>query len=360
MKIGLAHNLYKPYAKGGAEKVVEKMTTDFLNNGHEVFIISTEPKKRSSQKDTNIENNNGIKKEKIYFIPSSYYDLGDIAKALRLFWHLGNFCNPKRKTKIEKILDIEKPNLFITHNLVGVGFFLVNILKKRKIRHEHFLHDIQLLHPSGLMFSGEEWLIESKAAKIYQGLTKSIFKDVAKVISPSKWLLNEHIKKGFFSKSETEIRPLHVLSEIKTRNEQEQDSKNGKFLFVGQIEKHKGVLFLIDTFKKIENSKISLTLIGNGKDFEEAKKLAASDKRINFLGRVESSVIKTEMEKAGALIVPSLCYENSPNVIYEAREAGLPVIASRLGGIPEIIADSEMLFKAGDAESLSQKIKACS
>ena len=360
MKIGLAHNLYKPYAKGGAEKVVEKMTADFLNEGHEVFIISTEPKKKSSKKNSDAANSDGIKKEKIYFIPSSYYDLGDKAKALRLFWHFSNFCNPKRKIKIEKILDIEKPDLFITHNLVGVGFFLVDILKKRKIKHEHFLHDIQLLHPSGLMFSGEEKLIESKPAKIYQGLTRSIFKDVAKVISPSRWLLNEHLKKGFFGKSETEIRPLHKLSEIKTRTEQEQDSKNGKFLFVGQIEKHKGVFFLINTFKKIDDTNISLTLIGNGQDFEQAKKLAENDKRINFLGRVESDVIKTEMEKAGTLIAPSLCYENSPTVIYEARAQGLPVIASRLGGIPEIIANQELLFSAGDVESLSQKIKACS
>lgn len=356
MKIGLAHNLYKPYAKGGAEKVVVKMTADFLNKGHEVFIISTEPKKRSSKKDISEANSDGAKKEKLYFIPSSYYDLGDKAKFFRLFWHLGNFCNPKRRIRIEKILDIEKPDLFITHNLVGVGFFLVSILKKRKIRHEHFIHDIQLLHPSGLMFSGEEKLIESKPAKIYQNLTRNIFKDVAKVISPSSWLLNEHLKKGFFGKSETEIRPLQELSEIKIRSKQEQDSKNGKFLFVGQIEKHKGVLFLINTFKKIEKPNISLTLIGNGKDFEQAKKLAASDKRINFLGRVESDIIKTEMEKAGALIVPSLCYENSPNVIYEARVQGLPVIASRLGGIPEIIANQELLFTTGDANDLSKKL----
>lgn len=357
MKIGLAHNLYPPDAKGGAEKVVEKMAAEFLKQGHDVFIITTEPRQKSSKKIKEALKLDNEKQEKIYRLKSSYYNLGGTAKVLRFFWHLNNFCNPKRKAEIEKIIDIEKPDLFITHNLIGLGFFLVNILKKRKIKHEHFLHDIQVLHPSGLMFSGKESLIESVPAKIYQALTKNIFNNITKVISPSKWLLNEHLKRNFFAKSQKEIRPLHELKQLRSRDAEEKLQKKGKFLFVGQIEKHKGIIFLIEAFKKIENENISLEIIGDGKDFLEAKNLATSDKRIHFLGRVESNIIKIEMEKAGTLIVPSLCYENSPTVIYEAREFSLPLIASNLGGIPEIISEHDLLFEAGNTDDLIAKIK---
>ncbi len=359
MKIALAHNLYPPYAKGGAEKVVEKMAADFAASGNEVVIITSRPKKTREVKEAEEKTADANSKIKVYRLSSSYFNLGERNKFCRLFWHAGDFINPKRKAALEKIIDTEKPDLFITHNLIGIGFFLADILKNKKIKHEHFLHDIQLLHPSGLMFAGRENILNSRAAKIYQKITGKKFQMTAKVISPSKWLLNEHRKRNFFAKSETEIRPLRKLP-APHPNTQLDQSKKGRFLFVGQIEKHKGILFLIAAFKAIPQTNISLTIVGTGQDEEEAKKLAAKDQRIVFLGHLKSEEVKNEMEKAGALIVPSLCYENSPTVIYEAGEFSLPVIASNIGGIPEIMPNHNGLFKAGEIEDLIQKIKASS
>ena len=62
------------------------------------------------------------------------------------------------------------------------------------------------------------------------------------------------------------------------------------------------------------------------------------------------------MCRAKCLVVPSLCYENQPTVIIEAQQNGLPVIASDIGGIPEIL-KPEFLFKAGDREELIKKMK---
>jgi len=62
------------------------------------------------------------------------------------------------------------------------------------------------------------------------------------------------------------------------------------------------------------------------------------------------------MRQTQCLVVPSLCYENQPTVILEAQQVGLPVIASNIGGIPEMI-DEKFLFKAGDRESLKNKMK---
>lgn len=347
MKIGLAHNLYGERAKGGAEKLVQKMIEDFLNDGHEVFLISLKDKSENFEIKTGED-----PLFKKYLIPSSYSNLGEQKIYKKLFWHLSNFCNPKRKNLLQNIVDSEMPDLFISHNLIGIGFFLSKILQKRGIRHEHFLHDIQLLHPSGLMFAGKEKLINSLPAKTYQAITKHFFKSTAKVISPSKWLMEEHLKRQFFTMTDKEIRRLR---ELKKSEKIINNKKDGAFLFVGQIEKHKGILFLIKAFKKIENKNISLRVAGDGRDFILAQKETGDDKRIIFLGRLNELAIQEEMKKARALIVPSLCYENSPTVIYEAGEFALPVIASKIGGIPEILSEKDISF---EAENESDLIKA--
>ena len=58
------------------------------------------------------------------------------------------------------------------------------------------------------------------------------------------------------------------------------------------------------------------------------------------------------------LVIPSICYDNSPVVIYEAFCTGTPVIGSDIGGIPELICDGDngLLFKAGSTASLKEKL----
>lgn len=130
------------------------------------------------------------------------------------------------------------------------------------------------------------------------------------------------------------------------------------FLFVGQLEKHKGIIFLIETFKQIEKENIKLKIIGSGTLEKEILEMIKEDKRFEFLGRKESNDLAIELQKNDCLIVPSLCYENSPTIIYEAKSFDLPILASNLGGIPELINKSqEKLFKPGNKADLIDKIK---
>ena len=61
--------------------------------------------------------------------------------------------------------------------------------------------------------------------------------------------------------------------------------------------------------------------------------------------------LSEQYSKADYLIVPSLCYENSPTVIYEAFSIGLPVIASKIGGVSELVKNeyNGFVFEAGNA-----------
>ncbi len=348
MKIALANNLYPPFERGGAETVVVKMAADYRAQGHEVFLFTTRPlgKEVSVPQDL-----------KIYYFPSRFYSLAGCSTLSRLLWHLGDLFAFRKYFQAKKILRAEKPDILITHNLTGLGFLLPAAARKLKIRHEHFLHDIQLLHPSGLMFYGQENMISSLLARLYQALTRSCLASPAKVISPSRWLLDLHCRHGFFPDSDTEIRPFAPLANQPAKpRDVTSHHRETIFLFVGQIETHKGIFFLIETFRKLPGH-ARLKIVGDGAQLVAAKKIAADDLRIEFLGRRPLAETKEIMATSDCLVVPSLCYENSPTVIPLAHQAGLKVIASDLGGIPEIMGPGDRLFKPGDSIDLLEKLK---
>jgi len=360
MKIAILNNLYFPFNRGGAEQVVKSMINKFIRNNDTVFLITSKPVKLIK---TAPQGSNGSAPFKIYYINSLFYSLADISYILRFCWHIYNILSFKQYFQISKIIKEEKPDLIITHNLMGLGFLTPLAIRKNRIKHIHILHDIQLLHPSGLIILGQEKKLKSTAAKLYRLITKKLFSSPDQIQSPSNWLLNEHLKYGFFNKSEKVIKPFQKIEDSLPINERRDENSKKlldsikTFLFVGQIEIHKGIIFLIDAFKKIEDKNIRLIVAGDGREINTAKELAFNDGRFEFKGRLDSGAINQLMLESDYLIVPSLCYENSPTVIYEARAAGLKIIAAKIGGIPEIIGPNNYLFEAGNENSLISTIK---
>jgi glycosyltransferase involved in cell wall biosynthesis len=98
----------------------------------------------------------------------------------------------------------------------------------------------------------------------------------------------------------------------------------------------------------------NIDIIGGG-PFEDAVTEAVGDRYLGFLSRDE---IMKRMGSASFLIVPSVCYEQLPTTILEAFSCGLPVIASRLGVLTNIVQEgvTGLLFNPGDAADLAAKI----
>jgi len=346
MKICLINNLYKPYNRGGAEIYLEKLNKGFKNKGHNVFVVSLKP--GLFGKETGDD----------YYINSSFYFLDKIPKYLRLFWHLFNVFNFIKYFQVRNILRDEKPDLVITNNLLGFGFLLPVLISKLKIKHIHILHDIQLLHPSGLMFFGKENIINSFFAKIYQKINKYLFSKVKYVVSPSNWLLDIHKGKGFFAKAISK-RIFNPIDDFSIKKNFHKRSANN-FLYVGQIEKHKGVVLLIQSMSKIikNNKNIKLKIVGDGSLRDELE--SDYGDHIQFLGKLNSDKVHSEMLNADCLLVSSLCYENSPTVIYEAATMNLNFIYSGLGGASEIGSYFNGLpFDLSKKDALSESIEKC-
>ncbi len=350
MKICLISNLYEPLARGGAENVVKQTAEGLLKAGHEIFIITTSPDNTSTKQTK--QNNFAIYR----FKPMNlfyYLKLDEKNILLKILWHFINIFNFSASSFVEKILKNEKPDIVMTHNLMGIGFTIPKLINKLNIRHFHILHDVQLAVPSGLIFKNKEksFLVNGFLTKIYAKICAKQFGSPDVIISPSKWLLNFYKEKGFFKKSHQVILPnpieIDLDNKIKTK-------KQNKFLFIGQLEKHKGLEWLINFWQE-KKLKQELHIVGSG------SMQITNNKFIKYLGKKTGEELKNIFSEIDFLIVPSLCYENSPTVIPLSYNYGTSVVASSIGGIPELVEDQKTgyLFEAENDKNFEQIIKKC-
>jgi glycosyltransferase involved in cell wall biosynthesis len=125
-------------------------------------------------------------------------------------------------------------------------------------------------------------------------------------------------------------------------------------LFMGQVEPHKGVVWLAEHLAELERllaRQVSLAVAGSGSALSLVQQHGGS--RLSYLGMVPRESVATAMAAHDVVVVPSLCYENAPTVIVEARAVGTPVVASRIGGAPELVAKPSRCFGPGDVASLA-------
>jgi glycosyltransferase involved in cell wall biosynthesis len=114
----------------------------------------------------------------------------------------------------------------------------------------------------------------------------------------------------------------------------------------------------VDALKKI-NIDFKLHIAGDGSKMEELKKRVDGDDRFVIHGKLSSEEVVKIFDGIDLTVVPSLCYENSPTVIYESLAAGVPVLAAKIGGVAELVHDGEngFTFSAANAEDLARVIK---
>ncbi len=128
------------------------------------------------------------------------------------------------------------------------------------------------------------------------------------------------------------------------------------FLFVGRLSLEKGV----DTLIRAQSQHRSrVRFAGDGPLSDRIGEAAADEPSIQLLGRLSGEQIRAEMRNARALIFPSEWYEGFPVTLAEAYANGLPVIASRLGAMVELVEDgvTGLLFTPSDADDLAQKVR---
>jgi len=192
----------------------------------------------------------------------------------------------------------------------------------------------------------------------------SLLDTVDVVISPSRFL------KGLFEAQGVSPRRFLYMRQgldVQSWADAEPGSRDSclRFGYIGQVSPHKGVDVLVQAFCRLRPAGKApcLTIYGDTNQFpgfvRRLRKATADWPNIVFAGRFEHSQIRRVHADTDVLVVPSVWYENSPNVILEAFVNGTPVVASRLGGMAELVTDgvNGFLFEVGNAKDLTHVLQ---
>lgn len=171
----------------------------------------------------------------------------------------------------------------------------------------------------------------------HTGLLEKMLPHVDCFISPSRFTLKKHLEMGL--KIPIKHIPYFLPTPPDFENVQgDKINERPYFLFVGRLEKIKGLQNLIPVFK--ENQNYDLLIAGDGEFKEELTELAGESRNIIFVGKMDQSQLRNLYREAIAVIVPSICLETFGIIIIEAFSMKTPVIVNNLGALPEVVEDS--------------------
>ena len=157
-------------------------------------------------------------------------------------------------------------------------------------------------------------------------------KHVAIFICPSDYMRRQLIRGGF---PKEKVRVVHYG--IDTEAIASRYDHDGYMLFVGRLSEEKGGETILQLAKMLPD--ITFKIVGSGPEHKKLHQKAKDYRNVEFLGFKMGDALLTLYQGAVAVLVPSRVEENFPLTILEAMAAGKPVIASDVGGIPEIVED---------------------
>lgn len=354
MRIGIISSLYPPFVVGGAEVSAAGVAEALAKRGHDVFAITASPDERYGLESINGVRVHRIGSGNIYPV----YPRPRRPDAVKLLWHLIDIWNPRVYFSVSRILKEERPDLVHINNFKGLSLSVFSAAKGRDIPVIFTAHDYSLMCPRANLLNRSNEVCNSPhwLCSIYSRIHRIVLdRCLNTAISPSQFVLGRLTARGFFRNQRAVKLPLGI--EVKrNRNRPEKGHDAVNFMFAGGLSRHKGVHNLIEAFKGLRADGVRLHICGKGIDSDEMRQLAGSDERIIFHGFLPVEELGRMYERANALVVPSIWFDNSPMVIYEAFNHATPVIGSTIGGIPELIDEGQngTLFEPGDVKGLTR------
>jgi glycosyltransferase involved in cell wall biosynthesis len=133
-------------------------------------------------------------------------------------------------------------------------------------------------------------------------------------------------------------------------------SRSKTVLYVGRLSKEKGPDVLVKAVAELQDCDLEWVIVGSGPEQESLQRRAGP--RVRFAGLLTPEQVRDKMRRARALVFPSVCYETFGMSMVEAMAMGLPIIASDLGGAPEIVGDQAgRLVPPGDVGAWAKALR---
>ncbi|MEN6372618.1 MAG: glycosyltransferase family 4 protein [Armatimonadota bacterium] len=367
MNILLCNKFYRPF--GGPETILFDCAREFTARGHNVIPFAMSHPDNVESPYSN------------YFVSNVDYNKKGSKSIKKLFKEAADLVYSKdARVQIEKLIAASHPDVAHAHNIYHqLSPSILVALKKAGVPTLLTFHDYKPLCANMNLLTHGKLCEKCAGRRFYHAVRNKCVKDsyvnsmlcfieetlhrwigtyernVDLFISPSRFLKDMLVKYGRIPERQIRVLPNYANTKSVVPN----FTPGSYGLFVGKIETFKGVGTLIEAAKQLPDFEIRLA--GRGPYLEEcqAKVTDSGQQNVNFLGFQTGDNLFRQLEESRFVIVPSEWYENCPMVVLEALAAGKPVIASKIGGIPELVnhGTDGLLFEPGNVDELAQCMK---
>ena len=320
-------------------------------------------------------------------LPSKYdhYFVSNIDFNKRSLWQMLRYVGRilysfEAKRKFAQLLKEFQPDIIHIHNIYHqISPSILTVAKQHHIPVVMHVHDYKLVCPNYKMFCQGQICERCKHHKFYNCLLHRCFKqsfirsllvtiemywhhsilhiyekNIDHYICPSQFMADKLVEWGV-AKDKLQT----ILHYIDTNKYQANFDLGNYFLFFGRLDKEKGVDILVKAVAQVPEAK--LKIVGFGPEHKTIKELISQHKlenRVDIVGPKYGDELKEIIQKAYAVVVPSLWYEVFGLVILEAAALGKVTIVAKIGGMPEAVQDQKtaLLFQPGSVEDLVDKI----
>jgi len=289
---------------------------------------------------------------------------------------LDTIYNFEAKKRIAHLIRDTGPQVAHIHNIYHqLSSSVLDALRAAKIPTVMTVHDYRLLSPNYTLFHDglicergirNAWGVvphrclkksfaASAAAAFETSLTrfrKSYERTISRFLVPSRAAL------GLFNRAGFDMRKFVFLPHfLEARKYHPNFTPGNEVVYVGRLSPEKGVDVLIEAASLLPE--IKFKIIGAGSEESKLRAQAEGLKNVEFVGWLIDSELHHAISSAAVVVVPSIWYEVFGYSALEAMALGKPVLASRIGALPEIVRDriTGRLFSPGNQNELAETLR---
>jgi glycosyltransferase involved in cell wall biosynthesis len=336
---------------GGLETQNKTLCEGLVVRGHKVTVFSP---KLELDKDT--EKLNGVS---YIYVDCSFRSLAGFDRLDKNNW------TNRSVAELEKIHKIKPVELILAQSSAGLGV----IRKKEKlnipivsIAHGSTLGELDTTLRSLKTFKDWMMLIPKLAYFVlnYLGRQREFVLHSDRIVTVSEYVKKSLVDETFVDEGKLDVIYNGVDPEAFTiRNKR---TTSIQIFYVGLIHWSKGLKHLVEAFEELNMGNVRLTIAGDGEHLGALRDMVQKkglDNIVKVLGRVPHEDVASLMLDSDIFVIPSKRVEGFPMTIPEAMFAGLPVIGTSMGGIPEGIEEGKTGFvvKSGDSKILAKALR---
>lgn len=350
MKILFVSTLYAPNNVGGAEATVRLLAEELVARGHEAVVVSLAPDGRRAEAEIAGVRSIYLPLANVYF-PHRPHRRG----WLKPLWHLLDAYNPVMARRLGQVLDVERPDVVNVHNAQGFSVAAWNAVARRGIPIVQTLHDYYTGCANSSMFRHGHVCARPCTGCRVLGVARRHLSNRPAVVTTVSRRTFDLIRQAGVYRTVSDVRVIQNCILDGHRRADGPHPTAGSPLrlgFIGRLEPLKGLDMMLDAVGHFESRQVQVLVGGRGDAaYEDALRRRYAGPQVEFRGWVDPNAFFAEIDM---LVVPSLWEEPLPRVCHEAMAHGVPIIASRLGGLPEIVREHEtgFLFRGGDTADL--------